>query len=212
MGKTFTMLADGLQMKNEGVDVVVGYAETHGRVETDALAAKLKTVPPRIVQYQGMQLREMNLDAIIERRPTVVLVDELAHTNAPGSRHLKRYQDIEEILRSGISVYTTVNIQHVESLNDAVTQITGIRVTETVPDTFFDLADDIRMIDLPPEELQTRLKCGKIYVEDMATQAIENFFATANLLALRQLALRFVAGRTDRQMVSHMRAHAIPGP
>ena len=212
VGKTFTMLSDGLQIKNEGVDVVVGYAETHGRAETDALAAKLETVPPRIVQYQGIQLREMNLDAIIERKPSVVLVDELAHTNAPGSRHLKRYQDIEEILRAGISVYTTVNIQHVESLNDAVTQITGIRVTETVPDTFFDLADDIRMIDLPPEELQARLKCGKIYVGDMATQAIENFFETSNLLALRQLALRFVAGRTDQMMVSHMRARAIPGP
>jgi two-component system sensor histidine kinase KdpD len=212
VGKTYTMLADGLQMKREGVDVVIGYAETHGRVETDALVARLEAVPRVAIQYQGLQLREMNIDGIIERKPTVVLVDELAHTNAPGSRHLKRYQDIEEILRAGISVYTTVNIQHVESLNDAVAQITGIRVSETVPDTFFDIADDIRMIDLPPEELQARLKCGKVYVQDMAAQAIENFFATANLLALRQLALRFVATRTDQQMVSHMRARAIPGP
>jgi two-component system sensor histidine kinase KdpD len=212
VGKTYTMLSDGLAMKREGVDVVVGYAETHGRFETDALAARLETVPTLPVTYQGMLLREMDLDAIIARHPSVVLVDELAHTNAPGSRHLKRYQDVEEILRAGISVYTTVNIQHVESLNDAVVQITGIRVAETVPDTFFDLADDIRVIDLPPEELQARLKGGKIYVGDLATQAIENFFSTPNLLALRQLALRFVAGRTDRQMVSQMRACAIEGP
>jgi two-component system sensor histidine kinase KdpD len=212
VGKTYTMLSDGLQMKNEGVDVVIGYAETHGRIDTDMLAARLESVPSLVVPYQGINLREMNLDAIIARKPAVVLVDELAHTNAPGLRHLKRYQDVEEILRAGISVYTTVNIQHVESLNDAVTQITGIRMCETVPDTFFDLADDIRMIDLPPEELQARLKSGKVYVEDMAAQAIENFFATHNLLALRQLALRFVASRADRQMVSQMRAKAIIGP
>jgi two-component system sensor histidine kinase KdpD len=212
VGKTYTMLWDALQRRAEGIDVVIGYVETHKRVETDNLAARLEMIPPSRIWYQGLDISEMDLDAIITRKPAIVLVDELAHTNAPNSRHLKRYQDIEELLRAGISVYTTVNIQHVESLNDAISQITGIQVKETVPDTFFDLADDIRLIDLTPEELQVRLKTGKVYLGEMAAQAVEHFFSTGNLIALRQLTLRYLAQRTDRQMVTHMRARAIPGP
>jgi len=212
VGKTYTMLWDAIQRKSEGTDVAIGYVETHKRVETDALAARIETIPVSHIWYQGLDIREMDLDAIMARKPSIVLVDELAHTNAPTSRHMKRYQDIEELLRAGISVYTTVNIQHVESLNDAITQITGIQVKETVPDTFFDLADDIRLIDLTPEELIDRLKAGKIYLGEMAVQAVEHFFSTGNLIALRQLTLRYLAQRTDRQMVTHMRARAIPGP
>jgi len=212
VGKTYTMLWDAIQRKTEGTDVVIGYVETHKRVETDALAATLETIPVSRIWYQGLDIREMDLDAIMARKPSIVLVDELAHTNAPSSRHLKRYQDIEELLRAGISVYTTVNIQHVESLNDAVSQITGIQVKETVPDTFFDLAEDIRLIDLTPEELIARLKAGKVYLGEMVSQAVEHFFSTGNLIALRQLTLRYLAQRTDRQMVTHMRARAIPGP
>jgi len=212
VGKTYTMLWDALQHKAEGTDVVIGYVETHKRIETDALAAGLETIPVSHIWYQGLDIREMDLDAIISRKPSIVLVDELAHTNAPNSRHLKRYQDIEEILRAGISVYTTVNIQHVESLNDAISQITGIQVRETVPDTFFDLADDIRLIDLTPEELIARLKAGKVYLGDMASQAVDHFFSSGNLIALRQLTLRYLAHRTDKQMVTHMRARAIAGP
>lgn len=212
VGKTYTMLWDAIQRKTEGADVVIGYVETHKRIETDALADSLETITPEQIWYQGLEMREMDLDAIMARNPSIVLVDELAHTNAPGSRHLKRYQDIEELLRAGISVFTTVNIQHVESLNDAISQITGIQVKETVPDTFFDLADDIRLIDLTPEELIARLKAGKVYLGEMAAQAVDHFFSTGNLIALRQLTLRYLARRTDRQMVTHMRARAIPGP
>jgi two-component system sensor histidine kinase KdpD len=156
VGKTYTMLWDALQLRAEGKEVVIGYVETHKRVETEALAARLEAIPPARIWYQGLAIREMDLDAVIARTPAIILVDELAHTNAPNSRHLKRYQDIEELLRAGISVYTTVNIQHIDSLNDAISQITGIQVSETVPDTFFDLADDVRLIDLTPEELQAR--------------------------------------------------------
>ena len=212
VGKTYTMLSNALQQRGEGVDVVIGYVETHGRPETDALAARLETVPGVAVEYQGLALREVDIDAIISRRPQVVLVDELAHTNAPGSRHAKRYEDVEELLYAGISVSTTVNIQHIESLNDAVSQITGIRVAETVPDTVFSGADEIRLIDLTPEELQGRLRAGKVYVRDMAEAAIQRFFSTGNLLALRQLALRYMASATDRQMMEQMRISAVSGP
>ena len=212
VGKTYAMLHDAQQWRQEGVEVLAGYVETHGRPETDALAARLETIPARRVEYQGIPLREMDLEAVLHRRPSVVLVDELAHTNAPDSRHRKRYQDILELLHAGISVCTTVNIQHIESLNDAMAQITGIRVNETVPDTFLDRADDIRLIDLSPEDLQVRLKAGKVYVKDMAQQAIDRYFSTGNLLALRQLALRYLAAATDTRMVNHMRTRAIPGP
>jgi two-component system sensor histidine kinase KdpD len=212
VGKTFTMLQDALEWRKEGMDVVIGYVETHGRPETDALAARFEVVPPVRTEYQGLPLVEMDTDAVIRRRPKIVLVDELAHTNAPGMRHTKRFQDIIDLIHEGISVCTTINIQHVESLNDSIAQITGIRVSETVPDTVFTAADKIRLIDLPTEELQVRLRAGKIYVQDMAEQAIERFFSTGNLLALRQIALRFVAQMTDRRMITHMRAQAIPGP
>ena len=212
VGKTYTMLQDALQRRGEGVDVVIGYVETHGRPETEALAARLEAVPPATIDYHGLSLREMDLDAVLERHPEVALVDELAHTNAPGSRHVKRYEDVEELLHAGISVYTTVNIQHVESQNDAVAQITGIRVSETLPDTFLTGADEIRLVDVTPEELRLRLRAGKVYVRDMAEAAIHRFFSTGNLLALRQLTLRYLATVTDRQMIGHMRARAIPGP
>ncbi|HEY3361396.1 MAG TPA: DUF4118 domain-containing protein [Methanosarcina sp.] len=212
VGKTYSMLEDALQRRREGKDVVIGYIETHNRPETNALTENFEIIPPVSIIHQGLSLREMNLDAIIQRHPQIVLVDELAHTNAPGSRHVKRYQDIEELLQAGISVYTTVNIQHIESQNDAVAQIIGIRVSETVPDTFFSNADEIRLIDITPEELNIRLKSGKVYVKDMAEAAIRRFFRTGNLFALRQLALRAMAEYTDKKMIGYMRTRAISGP
>ncbi|NLX49628.1 MAG: sensor histidine kinase KdpD [Methanospirillum sp.] len=212
VGKTYTMLADALARRSDGVDVVIGYVETHGRAETDALAARLEAVPAVTVEYQGLRLREMDVDGVIARRPDVALVDELAHDAAPGRRHAKRYQEIEELLRAGISVWTTVNIQHIESERDAVARITGVRVRETVPDTVLERADDLRLIDLPPDQLIERLQAGKVYVQDMAARAVERFFLPANLTALRQLALRFVAGAADREMVGMMRSQAIAGP
>ena len=212
VGKTYSMLQDALQRLREKKDVVIGYIETHNRPETNALVSNFEIIPTVSIEHQGLSLKEMDLDAIIRRHPQIVLVDELAHTNAPGSRHVKRYQDVEEILQAGISVYTTVNIQHIESQNDAVAQIIGIRVSETVPDTFFSDADEIRLIDVTPEELNIRLKAGKIYVKDMAEAAIQRFFRTGNLLALRQLALRFMAVYTDQRMTDYMRTRVIPGP
>ncbi|MDD1717668.1 MAG: DUF4118 domain-containing protein [Methanoregulaceae archaeon] len=212
VGKTYAMLHDALQRRREGTDMVIGYVETHGRPETDALAARLEKISTKATEYQGLRLEEMDLDAVLKRHPDIVLVDELAHTDAPGSRHVKRYQDIEELLHAGISVWTTINIQHIESLNDPVFQITRISVSETVPDTFVTAADEIRLVDLSPEELQIRLKAGKIYVRDLADTAIARFFGTGNLLALRQLALRYVATDTDLRMVNHMKARAIVGP
>jgi two-component system sensor histidine kinase KdpD len=212
VGKTYTMLADALTARGEGTDVVIGYVETHGRPETDALAARLEAVPPETVEYRGLSLREMNIDAVIARHPDVALVDELAHDAAPGRRHAKRHQEIEEVLRAGIAVWTTVNVQHIESERDTVARITGVRVRETVPDTIIDRADDLRLIDLPPDRLIDRLQAGKVYVQDMAARAVERFFLPANLTALRQLALRFVAGAADREMVGMMRSQAIAGP
>ena len=212
VGKTYSMLQDALQRLREGKDVVIGYIETHDRPETNALVSNFELIPPVSIEYQGLSLKEMDLDAVIRRRPQIVLVDELAHTNAPGSRHVRRYQDVEEILQAGISVYTTVNIQHIESQNDTVAQIIGIRVSETVPDMFISDADEIRLIDVTPEELNIRLKAGKVYVKDMAEAAVQQFFRTGNLLALRQLALRYMAMYTDQRMTDYMRIRAIPGP
>ena len=207
------MLADALSLRSEGTDVVIGYVETHGRPETDALAARLEAVPPVDDRVPG-PLRSARWTSMrsLARHPDVVLVDELAHATAPGSRHAKRYQEIEELLRAGISVWTTVNVQHIESERDAVARITGVRVRETVPDTVLERADDLRLIDLPPDQLIERLHAGKVYVHDMAARAVERFFMPANLTALRQLALRFVAGVADREMVGLMRSRAIPGP
>jgi two-component system sensor histidine kinase KdpD len=212
VGKTFEMLTAAQARRRENVDVVIGVVETHGRTETEALTAGLETIPRRSVTYRGTTLREMDLDAILARRPALVLVDELAHSNAPGSRHPKRYLDVEELLAAGIDVYATLNIQHVESLNDVVARITRIRVRETVPDSVIERADDVELIDLTPEDLIQRLKDGKVYVPTQAERAVRHYFAPGNLTALRELALRRTAQRVDNQMVDYMRSHAIEGP
>jgi two-component system sensor histidine kinase KdpD len=200
VGKTYAMLEAARQKKREGVEIVVGLVETHGRKETEALLDGLEVLPRRTVEYRGTLLKEFDLDAALHRKPAIMLVDELAHTNAPGSRHKKRWQDIYELLGAGISVYTTVNVQHLESLNDIVSQITGINVRETVPDFLLDRADEIELVDLPPDDLIQRLKEGKVYMAEQAAAAIENFFRKGNLIALRELALRRTADRVDEQM------------
>lgn len=212
VGKTYEMLVTAQARRREGVDVVVGLVETHGRVETAELLDGLEQIPRLEVEHRGIRLTEMDLDAILARRPKLVLVDELAHTNAPGSRHPKRYLDVEEILGTGIDVYTTLNIQHVESLNDIVARITRIRVRETVPDGILDTADDIEVVDISPDDLIQRLKEGKVYVPKTAERALQHYFAPGNLTALRELALRRTAQRVDEQLLSHMRLHAIRGP
>jgi two-component system, OmpR family, sensor histidine kinase KdpD len=212
VGKTYTMLQDVHVSKKRGLDVVVGFVETHKRAETEALLDGLEVMPRKIFDYKGITLGEMDIDAILARRPDVVLVDELAHTNAEGSRHPKRYQDIEELLENGIDVHTTVNIQHFESMNDSVAKITGVCMQETLPDTFFDRADEVQVIDVPWEELNQRLKEGKVYVPHQAVRAIDNFFTRGNLFALRELMLTLVARKMDSELLSYMRAKAIPGP
>ncbi len=212
VGKTYEMLQQAHARKKDGYDVVVGIVETHGRRETEALLEGLEVVPRQRVEYKGQALAEMDLDAIIARRPQIVLVDELAHTNVEGSRHPKRYLDVEELMSAGIDVYTTVNIQHIESLNDVVAQITHVRVRETVPDAVFDRADAVELVDLTPDDLIQRLKEGKVYVPKQAERALEHFFSPANLTALRELALRRTAERVDEQLLSEMQAHAIQGP
>src|SRR5246127_5402967 len=212
VGKTYEMLLQAQARRKDGYDVVIGIVETHGRKETEALLSGLEVIPRRHVEYKGQALTEMDLDAIIARHPQIVLVDELAHTNAEGSRHPKRYLDVEELMSHGIDVYTTVNIQHIESLNDVVAQITHVRVRETVPDAILDRADDIELVDLTPEDLLQRMKAGKVYLADAAERAAQNYFVPGNLAALRELALRRTAQRVDAQMVNYMRAHAIAGP
>ncbi len=212
VGKTYTMLNEARVLKKRGEDVVVGIAETHGRVETEELLKGLEVIPRRRVEYQGIVLEELDIDAILKRRPAVVLVDELAHTNAPESRHPKRYQDIEELLDTGIHVYTTVNVQHFESLNDVVEKITGIRMQETLPDTFMDRADEVQVIDIPLEELFERLKEGKVYIPRQAERAMQNFFQRGNLVALRELTLTHAARKMDTELLNYMRAKAISGP
>src|ERR1700678_1563926 len=212
VGKTYEMLQHAHAKRKEGVDVVVGVVETHGRKETEALLAGLEIIPRKGAVYKGQNIEEMDLDGIIARRPRIVLVDELAHTNAPGSRHPKRYLDVEEILSRGINVYTTVNIQHIESLNDVIAQITGVRVRETVPDSIFDRADAIELVDVTPDDLIQRLKEGKVYVPQQAERALSHFFSPTNLTALRELALRRTADRVDEQLLAQMQARAIPGP
>ena len=212
VGKTYAMLETARARERDGYDIVVGVVETHGRKETEALLDGLETIPRKRIDYKGRLLDEMDLDAIIARRPQIALVDELAHTNAPGSRHPKRYLDVEEILNSGIDVYTTVNIQHIESLNDVVAQITRVRVRETVPDEIFDRAEAVELVDLTPSDLIQRLKEGKVYIPQQAERALEHFFSPANLTALRELALRRTAERVDEQLLAEMQAKAIPGP
>jgi len=212
VGKTYAMLEAARQRKKDGRDVVVGYVESHGRSETDALLEGMEAVQRKEVHYQGVLLPEMDIDAILARRPQIVLVDELAHSNAPGSRHEKRWQDVEEILETGIDVYTTVNIQHFESLNDVVAQITGITVRETIPDRLLDIAFEIKLIDISPEDLIQRLNEGKIYIPNQAAKAIEKFFRPGNLMALRELSLRRTAARVDDQMRAYMETQSIAGP
>jgi len=209
VGKTYAMLEAAREQHDDGVDVVVGYVELHGRAETEALLEKLELLPRRNVEYRGTTLPEFDLDAALARRPTLILVDELAHTNAPGCRHAKRWQDVVELLEAGIDVYTTVNVQHVESLNDVVAKITGVVMRETVPDSVFERADEVELIDLPPDDLLQRFREGKVYVPGQAQEAVANFFRKGNLIALRELALRRTAERVDAQMRVYRREHAI---
>lgn len=209
VGKTYAMLEAAQEQRRDGADVVIGVVETHGRAETEALVNGLEVVTRRAVDYRGTVLQEFDLDAALARHPTIILMDELAHTNAPGLRHAKRWQDVQELLKAGINVYTTVNVQHLESLNDVVAQITGVRVRETVPDSVLERADDVELIDLPPDDLLQRLKDGKVYVPEQIQHAIQNFFAKGNLIALRELALRRTAERVDQQMEVYRRDHAV---
>lgn len=212
VGKTYAMLTAARSEKAGGRDVVAGLVETHGRAETEQLVGGLESLPRRPVVYRNQVMKEFDLDAALARRPSLLLVDEYAHTNVPGSRHPKRWQDIDELLNAGIDVWTTLNIQHLESLNDVVQKITKVRVRETVPDTVFDKANEIVLVDFPPDELLKRLAEGKIYVQDTAARAVDNFFRPQNLTALRELALRRAAERIDADLVERMQAQAIEGP
>ena len=212
VGKTYAMLAAAQRKKAEGVDVVVGYVEVHGRAETERLLEGLDGLPPLMLAYGGSTLREFDLDAALARKPRLILVDELAHTNAVGARHEKRWQDIEELRDAGIDVWTTVNVQHIESLNDVVASITSVRMQETVPDTVFESADEVELIDLSPEDLLQRLREGKVYVPERARIALENFFRRGNLIALRELALRKTAERVDAAMDRYRTTEGIAQP
>lgn len=211
VGKTYAMLCEAKEQRDRGLDVVIGYVETHGRRETESLLEGLERLPLREIEYKGVQVKEFDLDGSLVRMPQLLLVDELAHTNAPGSRHPKRWQDIEEVLQAGIDVYTAVNIQHLASLNDVVAQITGVQVRETVPDAFIERADTIEVIDIPPEELIQRLKEGKVYVPERIEHALEGFFQKGNLIALRELALRRAADRVDAEMQSYRAERGVQG-
>lgn len=199
VGKTFQMLVEGNRLKKRGIDVVIGYVEPHERPETTAQIRDLEIVPPREVQYHGITMREMDVDAVIDRKPTIALVDELAHTNAPGSRNRKRYEDVQDLLRAGVSVITTVNIQHFESLYNYVEQATGVRVKERIPDEIVANADQVVNVDLPAEDLLERLEAGKIYPQERVERALANFFTSKNLTRLREMTLSEVANFLDRQ-------------
>lgn len=205
VGKTFAMLEMAGRLRKDGVDIVIGYIETHKRAETEALLRDLELIPRKAIPYRNNTLYEMDLDAVLKRKPKIALVDELAHTNVPGSRHTKRYQDIEELLANGISVYTTINIQHIESLNDIVAKATGIQMQETVPDTVLDEADEIEVVDIPISELIKRLKEGKVYMPEQAERALQNYFSEGNLISLRELTLRHAAKNINSQMQAFLR-------
>ena len=202
VGKTYSMLEDARALKKRGVDVVIGLVETFGRAETEAQIGDLEVVPRRKVPYKGVELEEMDVDAILARHPQLCVVDELAHTNVPGSRHEKRYQDVLQLLDAGISVLSAVNIQHLETLNDLVSRVTGVRVRETVPDTFLDRADEVINVDVTVDELRTRLRQGKVYKPEKIEQALSNFFREGNLSTLRELALRAVADEVGAKAAS----------
>ncbi len=212
VGKTYAMLSEAREAVSKGIEVVVGYVETHKRMETAELVLGLEVIPRRLLEYRGTTLEEMDIDAILGRKPKLVIVDELAHTNAPGSRHTKRYQDVLELLDAGIDVYTTLNVQHLESRADAVAQITGTTVRETVPDSIFESADEVKIIDISPEDLLKRLSEGKVYTPDRSRQAIANFFREGNLAALREMSLRLTAERVDRELREYMQGKRIAGP
>src|SRR5665213_410901 len=212
VGKTYAMLTAARSEKAGGRDVVAGLVETHGRRETEQLIDGFDFLPRKPMVYRNQVMKEFDLDAALARRPSLLLVDEFAHTNVPGSRHPKRWQDIAELLAAGVDVWTTLNIQHLESLNDVILKITKVRVRETVPDTVFDKADEIILVDFPPDELLKRLAEGKVYVQDTAARAVESFFKPQNLTALRELALRRAAARIDADLIERMQAHAIEGP
>ena len=203
VGKTYQMLRDAHLLRERGLDVVAGFVETYGRADTEAQIGALEVVPRKRIPYRGVGIEEMDLDAILARRPAVALVDELAHTNIPGSRHAKRFEDVLELLEAGIHVMTAVNIQHIETLNDTIARITGVRVRETVPDTFLDRADEVINVDVTTEELRSRLRQGKVYRPDKVEQALGNFFQRGNLTALRELALRLVADEVSSQAASY---------
>ena len=212
VGKTYAMLQAAGRLQAEGQEVVIGLVETHGRAETEALVAGLQVLPRRKILHRGVALEEFDLDAALARHPRLLVVDELAHTNAPDSRHPKRWQDVKELLDAGINVWTALNIQHLESLADVVSHITGVTVRETVPDTILRTATDVVLVDITPDELIARLKSGKVYLPDTALAATENFFTLGNLTALRELALRQTADRVDHQMTEFLRQKAIEGP
>jgi two-component system, OmpR family, sensor histidine kinase KdpD len=212
VGKTYAMLYDARQNKKEGKDIIIGFLQTHGRIETESLAEGIETIELKTVEYKGIKTREMDLDAILTRKPDTVVVDEMAHTNTPGMKHAKRYQDIQELLDAGVNVWTTFNVQHLESLNDNVYKITGIRVHETIPDPVFLWSDEVKLIDLPINDLLKRLTEHKIYTRDMAMEAVNRFFAPYNLLSLRQLATREVSIRIDMQMFNYLKVHGVSGP
>ncbi len=209
VGKTYAMLVAAGKLKEDGRDVVVGVAETHGRPETAAQLEGLEVLPRKAISYRGNELLEFDIDAALERHPALILVDELAHSNVQGSRHPKRWQDVEELLGAGIDVFSTLNVQHLESLNDVVGGITQVRVWETVPDTVFDAADEVVLVDIPAEELLARLKAGKVYVEAQAEHAAHNFFRKGNLMALRELALRRTADRVEGDVQAYRADRAI---
>ena len=209
VGKTYAMLLAAKERRAENCDIIVGLIETHGRKETAALLEGLEQLPPKVINYRRNTFKEFDLEAVLKRKPSIILVDELAHSNAEGCRHPKRWQDIEELLNAGIDVYTALNVQHLESLNDEIGQISGIRVWETVPDTVFENADEIELVDLPPDDLLDRLKDGKVYLPQQAQLAIKHFFRKGNLIALRELALRQTASRVDAQMQDYREDNAI---
>jgi two-component system sensor histidine kinase KdpD len=203
VGKTYLMLRDAHLLRERGLDVAVAFVETYGRADTEAQIGQLDVIPRRRLPYRGVEMEEMDLDAVLARRPAVAIVDELAHTNVPGSRHAKRFEDVIELLDAGIHVMTAVNIQHIETLNDAIARITGVRVRETVPDTFLDRADEVINVDVTTEELRNRLRQGKVYRPDKVEQALASFFRKANLTALRELALRLVADEVGAKAASY---------
>src|SRR6266496_874914 len=208
-GKTYAMLNEGHRREGRGADVVIGYVETHGRSQTQAQIGDLEVIPRKKISYRGVTLEEMDTEAIIARHPKVAIIDELAHTNVPGSKHPKRYQDVEEILDAGIDVVTTLNIQHLESLNDLVASITGVRVRETLPDWILDQADEVELIDISPHALRQRMKHGNIYPSERIDAALNNFFREGNLTALREIALRRTAEKTESQLQEFMTEHGI---